>query len=232
MKTKKILFYTLLFLPALLMQSCLKDQEDVFDEPSSKRMSDFLQAAQDTLVNAPNGWIFDYYPESSQEYGGFTYTIGFTKDEATVRYENNPDDGQLVSLYKMKEDDGPVLSFDTYNTFLHVYATPSDGMYKGYEGDFEFVIDSIGSDRVKVHGKKTGNTLYLRKLQEPADNYLDKVVDNGNAFIPYGAVLNIGGQPCQVIFTSLNSRQLSIYDANGSYLASSAYNFTDKGVRL
>lgn len=78
----------------------------------------------------------------------------------------------------------------------------------------------------------TGNVLYLRKLQEPADNYLDKVVDNGNAFIPYGAVLNIGGQPCQVIFTSLNSRQLSIYDANGSYLASSAYNFTDKGVRL
>ena len=190
MKTKKILLYTLLFLPTLLMQSCLKDQEDVFDEPSSKRMSDFLQAAQDTLVNAPNGWIFDYYPESSQEYGGFTYTIGFTKDEATVRFENGSK--SEPSLYKMKEDDGPVLSFDTYNTFLHQFATPSDGKYKGYEGDFEFVIDSVGNGVVKVHGKKTGNVLYLRKLQEPADNYLDKVVDNSNAFIPYPSSISVG----------------------------------------
>lgn len=232
MKTKKILLYTLLFLPALLMQSCLKDQEDVFDKPYSQRMSDFLQEAQDTLVNAPYGWVFDYYPESNQSYGGVTYTVKFSNDDATVRYEQEPDDGKLVSLYKMKEDDGPVLSFDTYNTFLHYYATPAQGMYQGYKGDFEFVIDSIGNGVVKVHGKKSGNTLYLRKLQEPAANYLAKVVDMGDSFIPYAAILNIGGQPCQVIFTSLNSRQISIYDANGSYLASSAYNFTDKGIRL
>lgn len=161
MKIKHIFLYLLLAMPSFLLQSCLKDQEDIFDKPSSERMEEYLQAAQDTLVNAPYGWAMDYYPESNQSYGGFAYTIQFTKDNATVRFENNPDDGTETSLYKMKEDDGPVLSFDTYNTFLHNYATPASGQYRGKEGDFEFVIDSIGSDVVKVHGKKSLNTMYL-----------------------------------------------------------------------
>lgn len=65
MKTNKILLYTLLALPALLMQSCLKDQEDIFDKPYSQRMEEYLQAAQDSLVSAPYGWAFDYYPENN-----------------------------------------------------------------------------------------------------------------------------------------------------------------------
>lgn len=231
MKTNKILLYTLLALPALLMQSCLKDQEDIFDKPYSQRMEEYLQAAQDSLVSAPYGWAFDYYPENNQSYGGFTYTIAFSKDADTVRFENNPDDGKLVSLYKMKEDDGPVLSFDTYNNFLHKYATPSNGKYQGYKGDFEFVIDSVGNGVVKVHGKKTGNTLYLRKLTEPASSYMAKVVDMGDSFFPSEVDLTIGGKPYQIVFTDLTNRQADIYEG-GQYLTTSAYNFTDKGLRL
>ena len=231
MKTNKILLYTLLALPALLMQSCLKDQEDIFDKPASQRMSEYLQGAQEALVSAPYGWSFDYYPEGNQSYGGFTYTIGFSNDADTVRFENNPDDGQLVSLYKMKTDDGPVLSFDTYNSFLHKYATPTDGKYQAEKGDFEFVIDSVGSDIIKVHGKKTGNTLYLRKLTEPAAQYMQKVVDMGDSFFPSEADLTIGGKPYQLVFTDLTNRQADIYD-NGTYLTTPAYNFTDKGLRL
>ncbi len=231
MKTNKILLYTLLALPALLMQSCLKDQEDIFDKPYSQRMEEYLQAAQDSLVSAPYGWAFDYYPENNQSYGGFTYTIAFSKDADTVRFENNPDDGKLVSLYKMKEDDGPVLSFDTYNNFLHKYATPSNGKYQGYKGDFEFVIDSVGNGVVKVHGKKSGNTLYLRKLTEPANRYMAKVVDMGDSFMLSEADLTIGGKPYEFAFTDLTNRQIDIYD-NGQYLTTTAYNFTDKGLRL
>lgn len=231
MKTNKILLYTLLALPALLMQSCLKDQEDIFDKPYSQRMEEYLQAAQDSLVSAPYGWAFDYYPENNQSYGGFTYTIAFSKDADTVRFENNPDDGKLVSLYKMKEDDGPVLSFDTYNNFLHKYATPSNGKYQGYKGDFEFVIDSVGNGVVKVHGKKSGNTLYLRKLTEPASSYMAKVVDMGDSFFPSEVDLTIGGKPYEFAFTDLTNRQIDIYD-NGQYLTTTAYNFTDKGLRL
>ena len=231
MKIKHIFLYLLLAMPSFLLQSCLKDQEDTFDKPSSERMEEYLQAAQDTLVNAPYGWALDYYPESNQSYGGYAYTIQFTKDHATVRYENKPDDGTETSLYKMKQDDGPVLSFDSYNTFLHTYATPSDGQYRGKEGDFEFVIDSVGSDLVKVHGKKSLNTMYLHKLTEPAANYMAKVVDKGDSFILSEADCEVNGTPYELVFTDLTNRQVSIY-ANGHYLTSTAYNFTDKGIRL
>ncbi|WP_314648056.1 DUF4302 domain-containing protein [Prevotella multiformis] len=231
MKANRIFIALLLALPALFLQSCLKDQEDVFDSPYSKRVSDFLQQAQDTLVKAPYGWALDYYPESNQSYGGVAYTIRFTRDNAIVRYENNPDDGEVKSRYSMKDDSGPVLSFDTYNTFLHVYATPKDGEYRGKEGDFEFVIDSIGSDRIKLKGKKSENTMYLRKLTADAAEYMEKVTEVSADFIFSEMKVTVGGKPYSIVITDLDNRQLALYDGN-TLVGTSAYAFTDHGIRL
>jgi len=194
-------------------------------------MDDFLQKAQETLVASQYGWALDYYPKSNQSYGGVAYTIKFTRDNAIVRYENNPDDGEVKSLYKMKEDDGPVLSFDTYNTFLHTYATPKSGEYRGKEGDFEFVIDSIGTDRIKIHGKRSLNTMYLHKLSGEASEYIEKVTELTNLFVFSDVALNIGGKPYRLVVTDKNNRQLAIYDGD-KIIAESAYAFTDKGIRL
>ena len=231
MKANRIFIALLLALPALFLQSCLKDQEDVFDSPYSKRVSDFLQQAQDTLVKAPYGWALDYYPESNQSYGGVAYTIRFTRDNAIVRYENNPDDGEVKSRYSMKDDSGPVLSFDTYNDFLHVYATPKDGEYRGKEGDFEFVIDSIGSDRIKLKGKKSENTMYLRKLTADAAEYMEKVTEVSADFIFSEMKVTVGGKPYSIVITDLDNRQLALYDGN-TLVGTSAYAFTDHGIRL
>ena len=231
MKANRIFIALLLALPALFLQSCLKDQEDVFDSPYSKRVSDFLQQAQDTLVKAPYGWALDYYPESNQQYGGVAYTIRFTRDNAIVRYENNPDDGEVKSRYSMKDDSGPVLSFDTYNDFLHVYATPKDGEYRGKEGDFEFVIDSIGSDRIKLKGKKSENTMYLRKLTADAAEYMEKVTEVSADFIFSEMKVTVGGKPYSIVITDLDNRQLALYDGN-TLVGTSAYAFTDHGIRL
>ena len=231
MKANRIFIALLLALPALFLQSCLKDQEDVFDSPYSKRVSDFLQQAQDTLVKAPYGWALDYYPESNQSYGGVAYTIRFTRDNAIVRYENNPDDGEVKSRYSMKDDSGPVLSFDTYNDFLHVYATPKDGEYRGKEGDFEFIIDSIGSGCVKLKGKKSENTMYLRKLTADAAEYMEKVTEVSADFIFSEMKVTVGGKPYSIVITDLDNRQLALYDGN-TLVGTSAYAFTDHGIRL
>ena len=231
MKANKLFIYLLLALPALFLQSCQTEEENVFDKSYSERMDDFLQKAQETLVASQYGWALDYYPKSNQSYGGVAYTIKFTNDNAIVRYENNPDDGEAKSLYKMKEDDGPVLSFDTYNTFLHTYATPKSGEYRGKEGDFEFVIDSIGADRIKIHGKRSLNTMYLRKLSGESSEYMEKLTDLTNLFVFSDVALNIGGKPYTLVITDKNNRQLAIYDGD-KIVAESAYAFTDKGIRL
>ena len=231
MKANKLFIYLLLALPALFLQSCQTEEENVFDKSYAERMDDFLQKAQETLVASQYGWALDYYPKSNQSYGGVAYTIKFTRDNAIVRYENNPDDGEVKSLYKMKEDDGPVLSFDTYNTFLHTYATPKSGEYRGKEGDFEFVIDSIGADRIKIHGKRSLNTMYLNKLSGEASEYIEKVTELTNLFVFSDVALNIGGKPYTLVVTDKNNRQLAIYDGD-KIVAESAYAFTDKGIRL
>ena len=231
MKANKLFIYLLLALPALFLQSCQTEEENVFDKSYAERMDDFLQKAQETLVASQNGWALDYYPKSNQSYGGVAYTIKFTRDNAIVRYENNPDDGEVKSLYKMKEDDGPVLSFDTYNTFLHTYATPKSGEYRGKEGDFEFVIDSIGADRIKIHGKRSLNTMYLHKLSGEASEYMEKVINLTNLFVFSDVALNVGGKPYRLVVTDKNNRQLAIYDGD-KIIAESAYAFTDKGIRL
>ena len=231
MKANKLFIYLLLALPALFLQSCQTEEENVFGKPYSERMDEFLQKAQETLVASQYGWALDYYPQRNQAYGGVAYTIKFTRDNAIVRYENNPDDGEVKSLYKMKEDDGPVLSFDTYNTFLHIYATPKNGEYLGKEGDFEFVIDSIGADRIKIHGKRSLNTMYLNKLSGEASEYIEKVTELTNLFVFSDVALNIGGKPYTLVVTDKNNRQLAIYDGD-KVVAESAYAFTDKGIRL
>lgn len=230
MKTSKILQFAFLALPVLTMQSCLKDQEDIFDKPSATRMTEFLQQTKTTLTGSENGWILDYYPESAQSYGGFTYTLKFTDDDVEARFENYPDYGAETSLWATKSDDGPVISFDTYNSYLHYYATPSSSSYTGDEGDFEFVVDSIGTDAVKIHGKRTLNTMYLRRLQEPAADYINKVVSMGDSFIPVEIDVMVAGQPFVFEITSLAERQMTIYDGSGEEVATTAYNFTGTGI--
>lgn len=231
MKINKLFIALMLLTPALFLQSCLKDDADVFDKPYSERMTEFLDSAQSKLINAPYGWAFEYYPDQNLTYGGVTYLLKFNKEQVTARYENNPDDGEVTSLYKLKENNGPTLSFDTNNKFLHLYATPAEGQYQGMKGDFEFVIDSIGDDVIKVHGNRSLNTMYLRKLTEEPTEYLEKMINVSNNMMFTQSNINVGGKDYQLVFTDLRNRQVTIMDGN-TEVASTAYNFTDKGIRL
>ena len=73
MKLNKTLLYVLMVLPTLLLQSCLKDQEDVFDTPSSIRMQEVLDNAKKVLTSPKEGWAFDYDPDRNLSYGGYAY---------------------------------------------------------------------------------------------------------------------------------------------------------------
>ena len=153
---------------SLTFQSCLKDQEDVFDDSAAARLTKTLQEAQKVLVGAEYGWRMYYYPDPDKSYGGYVYTLKFTNDKVTVYSEIF--DGAAESLYKMTRDDGPVLSFDTFNQNMHYFATPSgsmrnlygeSGRYQAYKGDFEFVIYKATAQEVILKGKRTRNVIKM-----------------------------------------------------------------------
>lgn len=174
MKTNKF-FILLLALSTLLLQSCLKDQEDIFDKSSSLRMQEVLDKTKAALTGNVNGWALDYYPDRNLSYGGIAYAIQFNGTEATV-YSQESEESE-TSLYKLTNDNGPILSFDTYNSLMHAYATPSASEYEAKDGDFEFIIMDVQSDVITLKAKRSGNIMYMRRLSQPAKDYIAAVQD-------------------------------------------------------
>lgn len=228
MKINRILLYALLALPTFTLQSCLKDQDDLFDDTAAARMEKYLDEAAKVLQGSEYGWSLDYYPGNNQQYGGYSYTMKFNKNNVEVGSDlaQNPAT-TLTSLYKFTRDDGAVLSFDSYNEFIHYFATPNSDETKAKEGDFEFVIDSIGTDVVKVHGKRNQNVLYFRKLTKTALQYrtdVDAIRDNFYLKECIGSVNNA------IASISFNDKIAAISDKSG--IKEAPFCFTDKGIRF
>ena len=114
----------LLALP-LLMTSCLKDDDEVFSESASQRLQKALDEARTVLRSSEKGWVMDYYVGDDSSYGGYAFTVKF--DSLTVTASSELTKGAATSYYKLTTDNGPVLTFDTYNDVLHALATPRAG---------------------------------------------------------------------------------------------------------
>lgn len=59
---KRFLKIFTVMVAAVSLASCLKNQDDVFDEPGAIRMQEAIKAYKDTLGASTNGWILQYYP--------------------------------------------------------------------------------------------------------------------------------------------------------------------------
>lgn len=179
MNKKHIFILSLLALP-LLLTSCLKDQEDIFDDSASARVENYLANAKRVLTSAENGWVLNYYPDRNQSYGGYVYTLKFDNQNVTAGCELEP--GTLItSTYTLDNEDGPVIAFDTYNDFLHYFATPSGssgaGGYQAYDGDFIFIIMNISEDEntITLKGNRSGNIMYMHRLTGNGNDYIEAV---------------------------------------------------------
>ncbi len=179
MKFNKIISVLLVVMSVSLFQSCLKDQEDVFDDLTSIRVQDMLDDTKEVLMSAPYGWVFEYYPHKQKKYGGYIYTLEFDEREVNVGFEREPGEFEK-SLYNLKGDNGPTLSFDSYNSLMHFFATPWGGGtgegYQAYDGDFEFALVEVKPSLITLRGKRTGNVMYMRPLEVEAGQYIDKIV--------------------------------------------------------
>lgn len=218
MKTKifKLLFCCVALL-TFTLQSCSNKEEEIFEESPSVRLQALMDKTQATLVSSENGWVMDYFPDRDLSYGGFLYILKFNKQSVEAYCELSDDLSESIeSLYKLSNDDGAVLSFDSYNEFLHFFATPSSGRYEAYDGDFEFKIMKVEDDLITLKGKRSGNAIYLHRLKEEPVQYLEKCVQTSENIFAPKASGTYGGTAIEALVDP-DVRYITIYLNGGEY---------------
>ena len=218
MKTKifKLLFCCVALL-TFTLQSCSNKEEEIFEESPSARLQALMDKTQATLVSSENGWVMDYFPDRDLSYGGFLYILKFNKQSVEAYCELSDDLSESIeSLYKLSNDDGAVLSFDSYNEFLHFFATPSSGRYEAYDGDFEFKIMKVEDDLITLKGKRSGNAIYLHRLKEEPVQYLEKCVKTSESIFAPKALGTYGGTAIEALVDP-DVRYITIYLNGGEY---------------
>lgn len=195
--------------------SCLFEQKEIFDKTPAERMEAFLNEYQEILEAAENGWILEYYPDSEVSYGGYVYHLSFYDGEVSALFQLASDlTTPVSSLYKMTQDDGPVLSFDTYNSYIHYFATPSGGSanYQGKRGDTEFKIMGKSKDESVIYlvGKKSGNpcTLTYFEDEDPVE-YLE-ACNAIKAELNYASITEIQFQVGDVVGETASNGELQL----------------------
>lgn len=178
---KRFLKIFTVMVAAVSLASCLKNQDDVFDEPGAIRMQEAIKAYKDTLGASTNGWILQYYPNHKYvpSIGGLNYWLKFDNDQTVEVWTDYQFGGGkvTVSLYDIISDQGPVLTFNTYNNIMHYFTTPSSNFYQGAESDYEFVILGYSDGCFKLKGRKYGSIMYLNRIEDSNASTEDAIND-------------------------------------------------------
>lgn len=233
---KKNFVYIMCLMLVALLQACTNEVDDLFDTPTQERINQSTKECRDLLISAEYGWKIDYYPSNTQKYGGFAMTVKFDENTVTAASEITDDPTEeYTSTYSMDTDRGTTLNFDTYNPVLHYFADPDinqgGGLGKGYEGDYEFIIQEKKADEIILRGKKTRNLMRMTKLTAPSSEYLgdviasrDKILEGMTGLLGFSG--NVNG--AETSFSLVSSRIMSIQC--GDNLTVVPYMFTENGI--
>ena len=208
-KMKKFLNISLLSLvalSALTLGSCLKNEVDeIFDEDAVARLDKAKADYIDILTSNGGKWQLEYYSNSDEP--GYIYLMTFRNDGSVTISGKNiwigyvegeslaiPTYGSQTSLWDVVTDNGPVLSFNSYNKYFHIFADPEDipslsdedvdETGYGHEGDYEFDLMSYSNDTLYITGKKYGIDMIMTRVDGSVDDhvYMDEVVALADSF--------------------------------------------------
>lgn len=217
---------------AFSFQSCLHDDNDTFDESAAERLDKAATADKACLESATNGWVMHYYTGEEYSGGGFTFLVKFKDNKAYVSSEIAPEDMVTTSSYDVIKDQGPVLTFNTYNLIMHYFAQPAQEDVDGVQGDYEFVIQKATADSVFLKGKKWGNHMLLTKMPEATEwtAYLKSLSDMNESieFATYKACA--GSDSIGKMTFDFDNRRVTC--ATGGNVVSCPYYVTSTGIAL
>ena len=239
----------LLFLAALGLQSCLFSEEDLFEDTSANRTAASVAKYTELLTGAENGWKLDYYPGGeTHDMGGTVLLMQFEGENVTMMSDQTvqgfndrtetPAGTRVASTYSINADQGPVLSFDTYNVLLHYYCEPRGGLdVDGFEGDYEFVITAATQDDITLRGKKYGTVMHLTRLPADTDwdSYIAGCVQVYDESGEYGTLVGYNGTQtfAPSVFSQQNVITFTETDSEGERTQQRvSFIYTDRGIRF
>lgn len=237
---KKIFFYIMFAVAGLSLQSCLHDDDEIFDKPAAERINEAVANIKKVLTSSQEGWVMHYYVGQEYAYGGLNLAMKFTDGKVQMYSEvaQNSDDSykSVVSTYKITRDQGPVLAFDTYNDLLHVYGDPAGNGptdVDGWEADYEFVVMNISEDQntITLKGKKFYNTIVLERLNRPIAEYLDAATKMAESLTNAGILAYTVGDKKAKFYPGSSEYAVKYVDDKGEAASLSVpYTSTDKGI--
>lgn len=237
---KKIFFYIMFAVAGLSLQSCLHDDDEIFDKSAAERINEAVANAKEVLTSSQEGWVMHYYVGQEYAYGGLNLAMKFTDGKVQMYNETaKKSDGSyksVVSTYKITRDQGPVLAFDTYNDLLHVYGDPAGSGptdVDGWEADYEFVIMNISEDQntITLKGKKFNNTIVLERLNRPVAEYFDAATKMAESLTNAGIIAYTVGDKKAKFYPGSSEYSVKYVDDKGEVASLTVpYTSTDKGL--
>ena len=191
---KKCSIYILLI--SSLFFSCKKnDVTPTWGESPVIRINDTLSKYQKILSSAPYGWKGLVQP-SGLSYGVFGFYFKFN-DSNRVQMFSDFDSASSINMlessYRLAAYNQPTLVFDTYS-YIHLLADPDGSVNGGTNGaglssDFEFSIDSLIGDTLKLTGRAHhSKAILVRATQAEQAAWYNKT-NGARDFKNYGNML-------------------------------------------
>ena len=159
---KKIFSISLLFCAALVFVGCAGEEDDLFNKTAAERLNEASDLYSSRLTAQPNGWAMQLYPTTKDEapYGnGYLLLLRFNTNHTVVAAMNISMSSNVFkedsSAWDVITDNGPVLTFNTYNTVIHTFTNPEDISSTGSKdepndetgtgigGDYEYILSLI-----------------------------------------------------------------------------------------
>ena len=211
-----------LFFPVILMlgvatlafTGCAGEEDDIFSASAAERLNESSAKYSARLEAQPNGWAMQYYPtyQDASPYGsGYLILMDFNPDFSVRVAMDNAFTGNAfacdTSVWEVITDNGPVLSFNSYNYCMHAFSDPEDIPWtsdseqsEGCGGDYEFIVVDAPEDAsyMMLKGKKRGTYNLLTPIEEGVDyqEYLADVKAFHNrtfsAISPVGNFIHFG----------------------------------------
>lgn len=217
------------------LSGCLKEEQDLFSESAAERLNHTLEKIDSLLIEAPNGWVLQYFATS--ESPGYPILVRFNSNGDVVVGSKNKLLGNIYteekSTFDVIGDNGPVLTFNTCNKVLHLFSDPVNPDGYGLGGDYEFVVESQTDSLIEMKGKKRGTEILLLPLEANLSwsdyfNQLDKIETEifGSA-----SMYLVSGNDTVIAYNG-TSHIFEFYDQNDGSSTSVPFIMTNEGFRF